>query len=561
MLSFIIGAVLRLYLISSQILIDDEWHGLNYVIGRSFLYVFTNHGEGANSIPLNLYCWFLLKTFGWSELLLRAPSMIAGILSIVVFPVFVMRMFNTRTAVIFSFLLAISPVMIFYSRMYRPYGIVVFFSFISFFSLLLWVKSGERKLAVLYICTAVLAVYFHLYASIAVLTPLGIVFLFKIFQRAANNNKDQIVVMASAKALIGVGVTIFFLLSILLLPAHIQNLWWQTRLGFGSMNLKTITGYLSILSGTSNFVMVGIFLFFFISGLWSLFRKKNIFSVILATIIVIYFTVMIRSHQLGIHAAIQVARYSISLFPLALIVVAYGMDRILCYLYSMIKTSRQSLILIDFVVIFFLVSLFFSGPLLETYQSPNNFTNHSAFQDSYKPHTWERSRPNDLDPGITMSKKSVPDFYHYLSQLSNVKAIIEYPIFLGDLCNLYYYYQRFHRKKIIAGFLSNAAPLQRAQDYIVGDFYVDYVISRLTDLQKVRFTNMINMESIEAIKNSSAQFIVLHKHLKAEMVPYLTGTEKKVKTDNSVLFLDQLYRKLIGKPFFEDQNIILYKMP
>ena len=86
LLSLIVGTVLRLYLISSQILIDDEWHGLNYVIGRSFLYVFTNHGLGANSIPMNLYCWFLLKTFGWSELLLRTPIIIAGILSLVDFP-------------------------------------------------------------------------------------------------------------------------------------------------------------------------------------------------------------------------------------------------------------------------------------------------------------------------------------------------------------------------------------------------------------------------------------------------------------------------------------------
>ena len=134
-LSFIVGTILRFYLISSQIIVDDEWHGINYVIGRSFQYVFTNHGLGANSIPMNLYRWFLLNTVGWSELLLRAPTLIAGVLSLTIFPIFVGKMFNRRTTVIFSFLLAMSPVLVFYSRMSRPYGIVVFLSFISYFQI------------------------------------------------------------------------------------------------------------------------------------------------------------------------------------------------------------------------------------------------------------------------------------------------------------------------------------------------------------------------------------------------------------------------------------------
>ena len=190
-LSFIVGIILRFYLISDQIIVDDEWHGINYVIGKSFQYVFTNHGMGANSIPMNLYRWFLLNTFGWSELLLRAPTLIAGVLSLIIFPVFVVQMFNRRTAVIFSFLLAMSPVLVFYSRMSRPYGIVVVLSFVSFFSLLFWMNSGERKFVFLYIVTAVLSIYFHLYASISVLTPLGIIFIFKIIQRYSNDKITQ----------------------------------------------------------------------------------------------------------------------------------------------------------------------------------------------------------------------------------------------------------------------------------------------------------------------------------------------------------------------------------
>ncbi len=322
LLSFIVGTILRSYLISSQIIIDDEWHGINYVIGRSFQYVFTNHGLGANSIPMNLYRWFLLNTVGWSELLLRSPTLIAGVLSLIIFPIFVVKMFNRRTTVIFSFLLSMSPVLIFYSRMSRPYGIVVVLSFVAFFSLLFWMISGKRKFVLLYIATAVLAIYFHLYASIAVLTPLGIMFILKIIQRYYKNKKERFPISPSVSALIYSGFTILIFLTILLLPAHIKNLWWLRPLGHDRMTFETITGYLSILSGTSNKVMVVIFLLMFVFGLFVALKENLLFIIFLIAIFALYFIMMTLSHQEGSHAAIQVARYSISVVPLVLIVVA-----------------------------------------------------------------------------------------------------------------------------------------------------------------------------------------------------------------------------------------------
>lgn len=558
LLSIAAGTVLRLYLISSQIIVDDEWHGINYVIGRSFGYVFTNHGLGANSIPMNLYRWFLLNTFGLSELLLRAPTLIAGVLSIIIFPIFVGKMFNRRTTVIFSFLLSLSPVLIFYSRICRPYSMVVFFSFISIFSLFFWMDSGERKFALLYITTAVLAIYFHLYASIAVLTPLGIIFILKMVQRYSINKKKTVRIVPGIWSYVGAGVVILIMLMILLLPAHVKNLWWLHRLGYDRMTFKTITGYLSILSGTSNNVMTGLFLLMFLSGLLVGFKEKGVFTFSLITIIVLYFIVMALSHQEGSHAAIQAVRYSISVIPFVLIVVAFGMDRVLNKLQSLIKTSPISQILIFLIPSAFLINLFTLGPLIKTYQSPNNFTNHSAFQDSYNPHIWLYSRPRDLTPGYIMAKEDIPKFYFLLSKQTGVQTVIEYPMLMGDTTNLYYYYQHFHKKNVVAGYSSELGIPKRTQDYISGMFPVDYVMSRITDLKKVKFKNMVNVERIEAVKASSAQYIILHKHLMEEMFPY--RVKKKVSVYDPVLYLRRLYGKYFGKPCYEDKNIIVFRI-
>ena len=557
-LSFIVGTILRCYLIGSQILIDDEWHGINYVIGKSFLHVFTNHGLGANSIPMNIYKWCLLNTIGWSELSLRMPVIISGVLSLIVFPVFVANLFNRRTTIIFSFLLAISPVLVFYSRMSRPYGIVVILSFVSFFSLLFWINSGNRWFAFLYIFTAVLSIYFHLYALVLVLTPLGIVFILKIIQRYSNYNQKSILIMPNPTSLFSAGVAIFSLLCVLILPAHIQNLWWLHRLGWDRMNFETILNYASILSGTSNNILIALFLLMFLTGILTAFRKKTLFAISIIVIFAVYLIMMSLSHQEGSHAAIQAIRYSISIIPFVLILVAFGLDHILSFFNTLIKTSRISSILIFLIPSAILLNLFTFGPLLVTYQYPNNFTNHSAFQDSYKSHIWTYSRPRDLTPGYLMKKEDISKFYFSLSKQSGVHTIIEYPMLMGDPVNLHYYYQHFHKKNILVGFSQNLIIPERTQDYINGKYSVDYVLSRLPDLKKGKFKNMVDMDNIEAIKSSTAAYIILHKHFISEMFPYLKS--KKAQENEAVLYYSQTYRKYFGNPIFEDKNIIVFKI-
>jgi len=559
LLSFIVGTILRCYLISSQIIIDDEWHGINYVIGKSLFYVFTNHGLGANSIPMNIYRWCLLNTIGWSELSLRAPIIISGVLSLIVFPVFVAKMFNRRTTIISSFLFAMSPVLVFYSRMSRPYGIVVVLSFVSFFSLLFWINSGKNRFAFLYIFTAVLSIYFHLYALVLVLTPLGIVFILKIIQRYSNHNQISVLIMPNATSLFGAGVTIFSLLCVLILPAHIQNLWWLHRLGYDRMNFETILNYVSIISGTSNNILIVLFLLMFLTGLLTAFRRKTVFAISIIVIIAVYFIVMSLSHQEGSHAAIQAVRYSISIIPFVLILVAFGLDRILCYFNPFIETSKIGLILIFLIPSAILLNLFTFGPLLATYQFPNNFTNHSAFQDSYKSHIWTYSRSRDLTPGYLMKKEDISKFYFLLSKQSGVHTIIEYPMLMGDPVNLYYYCQHFHKKNILVGYSPNLIIPKRTQDYILGQYSVDYVMSRLPDLKKVKFKNMVDMDNIDAIKSSKAAYIILHKHLISEMFPYLK-IEKVQANNAAVIYYSQTYRKYFGNPIFEDKNIIVFRI-
>lgn len=83
-------------------------------------------------------------------------------------------------------------------------------------------------------------------------------------------------------------------------------------------------------------------------------------------------------------------------------------------------------------------------------------------------------------------------------------------------------------------------------------------MSRLPDLKKIKFKNMVNMDNIEAVKNSSADFIILHKHLIPEMFPYIKI--KQIQVNNAVAYFSQTYRRYFGNPIFEDKNIIVFKI-
>lgn len=112
-LSCTLGAILRLYDLPNQILIDDEWHSLTFVIGKTFSYVLTHFNPVDNSSPLfNIYDFLIYKFFWWSEILIRLPVILAGIGSLLFLPVLIRRILGDRVALIFSALLALSPFLI-----------------------------------------------------------------------------------------------------------------------------------------------------------------------------------------------------------------------------------------------------------------------------------------------------------------------------------------------------------------------------------------------------------------------------------------------------------------
>ena len=567
-LAFLVGTVLRVYMISQQILIDDEWHGMNFISGKSFSYLLTHYNRNANCIPMNLYRWLLLRTCGWSELLMRIPPLACGMLSLAVFPVMVRKILNRRATILFTFLFAISPFLIFYSRVSRAYSIITFLGFMSILSLYIWAKGGERKYAVLYVAMGALAVFFHLTAVIAVFAPLGLIFLIKLMQTATGFPRSKhLSIVPGMRELITVIIIISLLSVIFVLPPFLNNPWClKVTRESDRVSLETLAGFACLVSGTANKPLVVLFWALVLFGQGLLLWKKPLLGGIFLFIITLYFAVLIIARWETIHAPIEFSRFCICVFPISFVLVASGLNQIMNTIESsrFMKRFGHGNLFSNLAAAIFLAILFFAGPLFEVYSYPNNFTNHSAFQESNEPLGWEQSYESDMLPGYIMKKGDLPGFYTLLSASPDTTTIVEYPVFIGNHFNLYYYYQHFHKKNVIAGYVTELN-LQEwpFEDKVCGDMYFDHVLSRLSDKDKgnLHFRTMVNMLDIEELLQTPAQYIILHKTLTVEMFPRRSENQSEAQVYQPALYLTHLYKRSFGPPVFEDHNLIVFKIP
>ena len=130
---------------------------------------------------------------------------------------------------------------------------------------------------------------------------------------------------------------------------------------------------------------------------------------------------------------------------------------------------------------------------------------------------------------------------------------------LGDHFNLYYYYQHFHKKTVIAGYITKIkSPQDGLQYFVHADMYVGQVLSRVPDKSKLKFENLIDVENIDKLRQSRAKYIILHKNLSAEWSAPLQHRRPDICP--AVTYLNRIYRETFGLPVYEDENLIVFRI-
>jgi hypothetical protein len=522
LLALVVGFALRAYQLTDQIVADDEWHAIHAVIYASYPYILTHFGLTDHSIPLTLFYRTMADTTGLSEAVMRAPVLAFGVATLLVVPLLVRARFGRPTSAVFAWVLAISPLHVYFSRYARPYAITLFFTFVGAVAFFEWWTGRGRRWGALYVVCAMLGPYFHLTGLPVLLAPL----LFGVLERMRSRRAGE---TRSLAELGWLAAAVAAGLAALLLPPIVsdwtalaskvekQSLEWATVRGAFELHLGTARAWL-LLAAASVMVV----------GAVASSRRQPRFLVYWGFLAVCQLAVAVGGRPAGITVPITLARYALPLLPALLLMLAAGL---VCIEDSACRLLRRYPV--GLVGIAACGVLLYYGPLPRIYYRPNDWTNHGLFQYGYDPA--RNSVYRALRP------VQIPAFYQQLRQLAPASLrLVEAPWYYEWHNNLYPYYQQVHRQHMSVGFVGDVWHGNRAGEIpLTRDGFV--------------FRNVIHVFDHAALLRRGVRFVVFHTDLHAELPPgwpYATPVDVTPWVEH--------YRRIYGPPVYTDPRVIVF---
>lgn len=168
-----VGVALRSWNLDAQVLSGDEYHAILAALVRPVPDILFRYQAADNCIPLTVLDRLLLDGgVALSERLVRLPVMLCGLALLVLAPLWAWRRLGRGSAVALAWLVAISPGLVFYSRIARSYAPATLCGCAAVAAFAAWhQQGGGGTRAAAYVGCALLAVWFHLGAAPLALSP------------------------------------------------------------------------------------------------------------------------------------------------------------------------------------------------------------------------------------------------------------------------------------------------------------------------------------------------------------------------------------------------------
>lgn len=222
------GVGLRLFNLRDQVLGGDELHAVATALGRPLGWILTHYARADHSIPLAASFRLWLEAGGrLEEFGLRVPGLACGALLLPLVAWATLRATDAPTAVRATWLVAISPSLVLYSRIVRSYAPMVLLAIAAAVAAYAWLTSGSRRARAAYVACAALATWLHLGAAPFVLAPL----LFGVAWRMRSAPGPSGAGPPSWRALAATSVALALAFAAFLLPARdsLLDLWGGVR--------------------------------------------------------------------------------------------------------------------------------------------------------------------------------------------------------------------------------------------------------------------------------------------------------------------------------------------
>lgn len=365
-----LGIYLRFQQITIQWLTDDEWHAVHKLIASDgFLPILLSFGHADYSIPLTLLYKLLSQTIGLSELSMRLPMLLGGTAFVVLAMLWIRTRMGEASSLVFGVLLAISSLLVNYSRNARPYMLTLLLVSVAVWALARWQQSGRHRHAATYLACAWVASWLH-----PVVAPFVLALLLPLYVRLLRRKQTDIVgwrKLTLLSALAVAGIAALVVPPLLNDPAALAG-----KTGSDLPNLDTLVGVWHVWLGTGSSVIVWIGVT--LAGLgasrvWSSFQRElamwssGIFALVLSILIL---------QPAWVHNPLTFGRYLLPTLPLFLLLISAGIVR-LCRQFSAAWARSLAAVVLSAV---FLIGT----PGVDLLRRPNNFTLHSYHQFDYR---------------------------------------------------------------------------------------------------------------------------------------------------------------------------------
>lgn len=324
--ALLVGAAPRLWGLSRQIVTGDELHAVESAVAWSLGKILTTYRLADHSIPLAAYDELLL-TCGvpLTEVLLRLPAVLAGLAALLVLPLAVERRLGRRTAVLFGWLVALSPGLIYYSRFARPYAPVVLLGFVT--GVCFWrfweeepTGSGARW-GVAYAVTAAAAVWLHPGAAPYVAAPLVYGACDLLISSRGRPEGRRL------RSLAWPGGLLALLLAAFLVPARRSFLEVLSKKGGAELpDLGTWGTVLQLQSGTASPWLSVLFWLIGLAGLVCLARRRPRLALFTGVQVACLLVGLFVLRPDGVHIPVVLHRYLLIGLPVALLWVACALS-------------------------------------------------------------------------------------------------------------------------------------------------------------------------------------------------------------------------------------------
>lgn len=482
----LLGALLRLWNLPAQIVGGDELNAIRVALRLPLAEVLTTYQLQDPCLPLAGFYRFLLERgVGLSEIWVRLPVLAFGLIAQVAIPWIAERRVGRPAARVLAWLVALSPLLVLYSRIARPYMPIALLGFAATAAFEAWWRTGRPGLAVAYVLLAGLCVYFHLGSAPFIVAPFAFALgsLLVDHRSAGERGKDA---RPGFRSLLGVGLATAaaFLTFLISSWDSLMHLIGDKHNPL-EIRAATAAGILQLQTGSSSVLVVLAFWAVVLVGLaWLLRhdRRLAVYTLTLAAGQVV--GLLLLSPEMLVHPLVF-GRYLIPLLPWVLLWAAVGLS----------VPWRVGPRIQRVAVAAGLAALFLSSPLSSWQFQKGSFAQHNDFLAFFCP-------PARIAP------EAVPRFYRQVAAGQEGATVLEHPWFpWWAYTRAYYLYQEEHGQEVV---LSN----ERSQPGPV----------------RLAFRNMVRPRPADFLA-SRARYLVVHTDLVAEearVVPHCWQTVERI---------------------------------